>query len=75
MFLLNMGAAPATVNLAAAMGRAGLGAGGWASGVSLALDSADVAARKGERVDAAAITLQPWRAVLLTLRLDAHTEQ
>ena len=67
-----MGAAPVTLNLSAAMARAGLGADGWTSAMVLALDSDDVAANAGLPVDAAALALRPWQAVLLPVRLDSH---
>ena len=72
VFALNMGDAPATLDLRAAMARAGLGADGWASAMGLALDSDDVAANAGLPVDAAALRLRPWQAVLLSVRLDSH---
>ena len=72
VFALNMGSAPVTLDLRAAMARAGLGADSWASAMVLSLDSEDVAARAGLPTDAAALVLQPWQAVLLSVRLDAH---
>lgn len=72
VFALNMAPVPVVLNLRDAMGRAGLGDDGWASDVALVLDSDDVAARAGQRVDAAALPLRPWQAVLLSVRLDAH---
>jgi hypothetical protein len=38
----------------------------------LALDSDDVAANAGLPVDASALKLRPWQAVLLSVRLDSH---
>ena len=72
VFALNMGPAPVTLDLRAARGRAGLGADGWASAMVLSLDSDDVATRAGLPVDAAALPLRAWQAVLLSVRLDAH---
>ena len=72
VFALNMGPAPVTLDLRAAMARAGLGADGWASAMVVSLDSDDVATRAGLPIDAAALSLQPWQAVLLSVRLDAH---
>ena len=67
-----MGPAPVTLDLRAAMARAGLGPDGWASAMALSLDSDDVATLAGLPIDAAALLLQPWQAVLLSVRLNAH---
>ena len=72
IFVLNMGATPASVNIAAAMGRAGLGADGWASALTLAVDSDTVATHRGVRMDSTAVLVQPWQALILSLRLDPH---
>ena len=72
VFALNMGPASVMLDLRAAMARAGLGAAGWASTMVLSLDSDDVATRAGLPIDAAAMTLQSWQAVLLSVRLDAQ---
>ena len=70
VFALNMGSAPVTLDLRAAVAHAGLDS--WASAMVLSLDSDDVATRAGLPIDAAALALQPWQAVLLSVRLDAH---
>jgi hypothetical protein len=76
VFVLNLGAAPATINLAAAMGRAGLGVDGWAGPLVRVLDSDGVATAAGERVaDSTAVLVQPWQALILSVRLDAHAGQ
>ena len=72
VFALNMGPAPVILDLRAAMARASLGADGWESAMVLSLDSDDVATRAGLPIDAAALSLQSWQAVLLSVRLDAH---
>ncbi len=72
VFLLNLGAASATVNIAAAMGRAGLGADGWASPLMLVVDTDAVKTRGAERLDSTAVTVQPWGALIMSLRLDAN---
>jgi hypothetical protein len=72
VFVLNMSPATATVNIAAAMGRAGLGADGWASPLTLVVDSDAVKTRGAERMDSTAVTVQPWSALIMSLRLDAN---
>ena len=66
-----MGPANVTLDLRAAMTRAGLG-GEWASAMALSLDSDDVATHAGLPINASALPLRSWQAVLLSLRLDAH---
>jgi hypothetical protein len=71
VFVLNMGTEPATLNVASAMARAGLGVEGWDSPLLMAVDSDTVDAHAAERVDSTAVTVQPWAAVLLSVRLVA----
>ena len=74
IFALNMGADAVSLNLAAAMGRAGLGAATWASPLTLVLDSDGVATRAGERLDSTAVAVPPWGAVVAAVHLDAHPD-